>query len=159
MVASRLIRIPTNYCPFLPPLYQPLIDPLYQPLTTNKTKGNKTQKTTTNAPKSAQADAQHDGGGDVGKPEHEHAEQVMRELVKQGAARIPHTQRIAAKIAQHMPNLGVAAAVIAATLHDVKATKAGRPVGAMLTRLDGMTADDWKNTTAARVVIARERED
>ena len=83
----------------------------------------------------------------------------MRELVKHGAARIPHTQRIAAKIAQHMPSLDAARAVIAATLQDVKATKAGRPVGAMLTRLDGMTADDWKQTPATTVVIAREREE
>ena len=92
-----------------------------------------------------QADA---GGGDAGKPEPEHAEQVMRELVKQGVARTPHTKRIAAKIAQHMPNLDVAAAVIANTLQNVKAGKPKNPPqGAMLTRLDAMTVDDWKAKT------------
>ena len=83
----------------------------------------------------------------------------MRELVKHGAARIPHTLRIATKIAQHAPTPAAAVAVIVSTLQDVKATKAGRPVGAMLTRLDGMTAADWKQTPATTVVIAREREE
>ena len=88
------------------------------------------------------------GGGDAGKPEPEHAETVMRELVKQGVARTPHTKRIAAKIAQHMPNLDVAAAVIANTLQNVKAGKPKNPPqGAMLTRLDAMTVDDWKAKT------------
>ena len=139
---------------------QPLIDQVYQPLTMNKTKGNKTQETTPPTPETGQAKAQHGGGGDAGKPEPEHAEQVMRELVKQGVARTPHTKRIAAKIAQHMPNLDVAAAVIANTLQNVKAGKPKNPPqGAMLTRLDAMTADDWKQTPATTVVIAREREE
>lgn len=129
--------------------------PLGQPLPTKKTNTKKTPPPTS---ETGQAEAQH-GGGDAGKADPELAEQVMRELVKHGAARIPHTERIAAKIARYAHSLGVAAAVIASTLQDVKATKAGRPVGAMLTRLDGMTADDWKQTPATTVVIARERDE
>lgn len=123
---------------------QPVTTPPSQLVTTNK---NHTNKTTTKTPKPAENKAPGGGGADVGKPEPEHAETVMRELVTHGAARTQHAQRIAAKIAQHAPDLDAARAVIAATAQDVKAGKAKNPPGAMLTRLDAMTPDDWKAKT------------
>ena len=135
---------------------QPVTTPPSQLVTTNK---NHPNKDTTKTPKPAENKAP--GGGDAGKnaPEHEHAETVMRELVTHGAARTQHAQRIAAKIAQHAPALDVARAVIGATAQDVKASKAKNPPGAMLTRLDAMTADDWKAATPAPAVTWRVIED
>ena len=128
--------------------------PLGQQLPTKKTNPKKTPPPT---PETGQAEAQHNGGADAGKnaPEPEHAETVMRELVAHGAARTQHAKRIAAKIAQHAPALDVARAVIAATGQDVKASKAKNPPGAMLTRLDAMTAEDWKAKTPAPAVTWR----
>ena len=111
------------------------------------TKNTNTKKTPPPTSETGKAEAQHGGGGDVAKADPEHTEAVMRELVKHGARRTQHAQRIAAKIAQHMPNLSVAAAVIAATAKDVAAPRSKNPPGAMLTGLDAMTADDWKAKT------------
>ena len=110
------------------------------------------QKPPTRRPAGAQGGA---GANGKNAPEPEHAETVMRELVTHGAARTQHAKRIAAKIAQHAPALDVARAVIGATAQDVKASKAKNPPGAMLTRLDAMTADDWKAKTPAPVVTYR----
>ena len=139
---------------------QPSTTPPSQPLTTNNTHTN---KNTTKTPKPAENKAPGGGGADAGNPEPEHAETVMRELVTHGAARTQHAQRIAAKIAQHAPDLDVARAVIGATAQDVKASKAKNPPGAMLTRLDAMTPDDWKAKTTkpandAPALIVRRRQ-
>jgi len=132
-----------------------IIDPwVGQRLPTNKTQFQDPPP----IPETGQIDTQA-GGREVGEREPEHVEQVIRELVKYGVARTQHTLRIAAKIARHAPNLDVTQAVIAANAQDVRAGKARNPTGAMLTRLDGMTPDDWKQSSAARVVIAREREE
>ncbi len=134
------------------PHRQPLIDPLYQPLTTNKTKGNKTQETTTNAPQSAQAQAQG-GGGDAGKNAPELAE-ILAALKANGLdTDAGHIKRLAAVIAQHAPGLDVARAEIEAKTRNIKTSKTGNAAGVLYSRLRDMTPDDWKAKTPRRVRV------